>query len=80
MKLINNWRDAPRMYSMWAFGAIATIQGTVLTFITSEQLAARILFAPTWTYADAVQAVVAFLAVSGGIGRLIAQEPATAKP
>ena len=75
MKLIDDWRDAPRMYSMWAFASIATIQGSVLAFVTAEQLAARILFAPAWTYAEAVQAVVAFLAISGGIGRLLSQSP-----
>lgn len=74
MKLIENWRDAPRMYSMWAFATIATIQGSVLAFVPESQLTARVLFAPTWTYAEVVQAVVAFLAVSGGVGRLLSQK------
>lgn len=75
MKLIDNWRDAPRWYSTWAFASIATIQASVLAFITPEQLAAPILFYPSWTWGAASQAVVAFLAVTGGIGRLISQEP-----
>lgn len=73
MKLIENWRDAPRWYSTWAFASIATIQGSVLAFITPEQLEAAILFYPSMTWAALVQAVVAFLAVTGGIGRLIYQ-------
>jgi hypothetical protein len=73
MKLIENWREAPRMYSMWAFTSIATIQGSVLAFINPEQLAAAILFYPSMTWGGLVQAVIAFLAVTGGIGRLIYQ-------
>ena len=73
MKLIDNWRDAPRMYSMWAFTSIATIQGSVLAFIAPEQLAAPVLFMPEWTWGALSQAVVACLAVTGGIGRLISQ-------
>lgn len=75
MKLIDNWREAPRWYSTWAFASIATIQASVLAFITPEQLAAPILFYPSWTWGAAAQAVVAFLAVTGGIGRLISQSP-----
>lgn len=75
MKLVENWRDAPRWYSTWAFASIATIQGSVLAFITPEQLAAPVLFYPSWTWGAASQAVVAFLAVTGGIGRLISQTP-----
>lgn len=75
MKLIENWRDAPRWYSTWAFASIATIQASVLAFLSSEQLAAPILFYPAWTWGAAAQAVVAFLAVTGGIGRLISQTP-----
>ena len=75
MKLIDNWRDAPRWYSTWAFTSIATIQASVLAFLSSEQLSAPILFYPSWTWGQGAQAVVAFLAVTGGIGRLISQEP-----
>lgn len=75
MKLINDWRQAPKFYSTWAFASIATIQASVLTFITPEQLTAPILFYPSWTWGAAAQAVVAFLAVTGGIGRLISQTP-----
>jgi len=75
MKLIENWRDWPRMYSMWAFTSIATLQGSILAFISTEQLAAPVLFYPSMTWGSAFQALVAFLAITGGIGRLIAQEP-----
>lgn len=75
MRLVEDWKRAWRWYSTWAFASIATIQGSVLAFITPEQLAAPILFYPAWTWGAASQAVVAFLAVSGGIGRLISQAP-----
>ncbi len=75
MKLIDNWRDAPRWYSTWCFASIAAIQGVTKGFITIDQLAARILFYPDWTWGGLVDAVVAFLAVTGLIGRLISQEP-----
>ena len=73
IQLIENWRDWPRMYSMWAFATIATLQGSILAFIPTEQLAAPILFWPALTWGGAFQALVAFLAITGGIGRLVAQ-------
>lgn len=79
MQLIENWRDAPRWYSTWAFASIATIQASVLAFLTPEQLGAAILFYPSMTWGGATQAVVAFLAVTGGLGRLIAQTPKDAE-
>lgn len=75
MKLVENWRQWWRWYSTWAFASIATIQASVLAFLSSEQLAAPILFYPAWTWGQAAQAVVAFLAVTGGVGRLISQAP-----
>lgn len=79
MKLLENWRDAWKWYSIWSFASIATIQGSVLAFLTADQLAAPILFMPSWTWGSAVQAVVAFLAVTGGVGRLISQAPQVQK-
>jgi hypothetical protein len=73
MRLIPDWRQAPRWYSTWAFASIATIQGSVLAFLTPEQLAAIVTSLPGWTYGELLQSVVAFLAITGGIGRLIAQ-------
>lgn len=75
MKLVEDWKQWWRWYSMWAFASIGTIQTSVLVFLTEEQLAAPILFYPTWTWGTLAQAVVAFLAVTGGIGRLIYQSP-----
>lgn len=75
MKLVEDWKQCIRWYSMWAFASIGTIQGSVMTFITPEQLAAPVLFYPQWTWGTLAQAVVAFLAVTGGIGRLIYQPP-----
>ena len=79
MKLIDNWRQAPRMYSVQALAAIAAIQGAQ-AYLTAEQLAAPILFAPDWTYASALQAATAFLGISGLVARLIAQDLPTKEP
>lgn len=75
MKLVPNWRESVKWFSMWCFASIATIQGSVMGFITPEQLAAQILFYPDWTWATLNQAVIAALAVLGGLGRLISQSP-----
>lgn len=77
MKLIDNWRDAWRWYSMWAFSAISIISGGsgVLVHLTPAMLGAKVLFMPTWTWAEVVASIIAFLAVTGGIGRLISQKP-----
>jgi hypothetical protein len=73
-KFIPELRQAWRLYSVWAFAAITTIQGSVLAFLTPAQLAAIVTGLPGWTWGELLQSVVAFLAVTGGIGRLIAQE------
>jgi hypothetical protein len=75
MKLVPNWRESVKWISMWCFASIATIQGSVMGFITPDQLAAPILFYPEWTWATLNQAVIAALAVVGGLGRLISQSP-----
>jgi|GEM_PF-5798927 len=74
MKLISNWRDAPRMYSIWALAAITTIQGGVLALLSQTQLDALVVFMPGWTWGELLQSTVAFLAITGGIGRLITQD------
>lgn len=75
MKLIENWKNAWRWYSTWAFASIATIQASVLAFITPAQLDSAVLFYPSMTWGAVAQAVTAFLAVTGGVGRLISQAP-----
>jgi hypothetical protein len=75
IKLVDNWRESVRWISMWCFGAIATIQGSVMGFITPDQMSAQILFYPEWTWGTLNQAVIAALAVVGGVGRLISQRP-----
>lgn len=74
MKLIENWRQWPRMWSQRAFMAIATIQGSVLAFMSAEQLAAPLMFFPSVTYGAALQSLIAALAVAGGVMRLLSQE------
>lgn len=73
MKLIDNWKQAPRMYSVQALAAIAALQAAQ-AYLTAEQLAAPILFAPDWTYGSALHAVTAFLGITGLLARLIAQD------
>jgi hypothetical protein len=74
IKLVDNWRSWPRMYSQWAFATIGGIQGSVLAFVPAETLAAPILFFPSMTWAGFISSVTAFLAISGFIGRLISQD------
>lgn len=74
MKLVENWRDAPRWYSVWAAGAVVTIGG-VGAYLTPEMLAAPIFFLPDWTWGKALSSITAFLGVTGLVGRLISQEP-----
>jgi hypothetical protein len=80
MKLIDNWRQWPRMYSQWAFTTIAGIQGSVLAFVAPDILAAPVLFLggigipAEMTWGGAIAGVTAFLAVTGFVGRLIAQD------
>jgi hypothetical protein len=83
MKLIDNWRQWPRMYSQWAFATILGLQGSVLAFLSSDQLAAPLLPWLTLTWGQAIQSLTAALAVSGFVGRLISQsidEPAPTEP
>jgi hypothetical protein len=74
VKIIDDWRQAPRWYSVWALAAITTIQGSMLAFLSPEQLATIVTGLPGWTYGELLQSTVAFLAVTGGIGRLVTQE------
>lgn len=74
MKLINNWRDAPRWYSVWAGAAVVSI-GSIGTYLTPEMLAAPVLFLSDWTWGKVLSAVTAFFGITGIIGRLISQEP-----
>lgn len=73
MKLIDNWRQWPRMYSQWAFMAIAGLQTSVLTIISSKFLAATILFFPNYTWGGLFEAIIAALAVTGFGARLLDQ-------
>lgn len=73
MKLIDTWRQWPRMYSQWAALTIVALQTTVLAVISTETLAAPILFYPSMTWGTLASSVTAFLAVSGFVGRLLDQ-------
>lgn len=78
MKLIDNWRQWPRMYSTWAFGSIATIQAAT-AFIAADVLQAQVLLS-SYTWQGLISSVTAFLAISGMVGRLIAQNNVDEKP
>ena len=73
MKLISNWRSAPRMYSVQALACITTVQAA-LAYLSPEQLAAPMPLYPALTWAAAAQALTAFLGVTGTLARLIAQD------
>lgn len=75
MNLVKNWRDAWKWYSVWALSASTTIGG-ITAYLTPASLAAPILFYPSWTWGTLIGAVVAFLGITGLIGRVISQEPA----
>ncbi|MEY4952503.1 MAG: hypothetical protein RL299_927 [Pseudomonadota bacterium] len=74
LKLIDNWRQWPRMYSQWAFATIGGIQASILAFVSPEILAAPILFFPSMTWGGFTSSLTAFLAISGFFGRLISQD------
>lgn len=74
MKLIDDWRKLPRMYSVWAMAMVVAIQTSVSTYITPEMLSAHILLFPDWTYDMLQKAVTAFLGITGMIGRAITQD------
>jgi len=79
VKLIDNWKQAPKMYSVQALALIGTLQG-IAAYLTPEQLAAPMLFAVDWTYGGAIQAVSAFAGITGTVARLIAQDLPTPDP
>lgn len=78
MKLIDNWRDAPRWYSMWAAAAVVTLGG-ISTYLTPEMLNATVLFFPDWTWGKALSSLTAFIGITGLVGRLVSQEPKEAQ-
>ena len=74
MKLVDNWKEAPRWYSMWAASAVVTLGG-IGAYLTPEMLTAPVLFLDGWTYQKVLSALTAFFGVTGLIGRLISQAP-----
>lgn len=77
--LIDNWRQAWRMYSIKALGVIATAQAS-LALMPAHWLAARVPFMDGFTYADALVTLSIAAAVLGGIGRLIDQGDKVQEP
>lgn len=78
--LVDDWRKSLRWYSQWCFATIASLQGSLLVFVTQDQLAARVLFHPIWTWGELSQAVIALLAVVGFGLRLVSQESTHVEP
>lgn len=59
MKLIDNWRAAPRMVSMWCYAATA---GVIIGWLVAP-----------WAVGTGTMAMLLTLQVVGAAGRLIAQ-------
>lgn len=72
MKLVDNWRDVPRMISVQMLALIATVQG-ILAAATPEQVASLVPFTMSTTWANLGSTVTLTAAVIGGIGRFIDQ-------
>lgn len=73
MKLIDNWRQWPKMYSQWAFITIGALQANVLVFMPPNYLAAPTLFISNMTWGELISGITVGLAVSGFIARLVHQ-------
>lgn len=72
MKLIDNWKDAWKWYSVWAASAVVSIGG-IGAYLTPEMIAAPVLFFPDWTWGKVLSSLTAFFGVTGIIGRLVSQ-------
>lgn len=74
MKLVDNWRALPRMYSVQAMAAIVAIQASSAAL---EALKAGMLAAPVpllgITLAEATTGLTTLLALTGIVGRAVAQ-------
>lgn len=78
MKLVDNWKEAWKWYSVWSAGAVVTLGG-IGSYLTPEMLAAAVVFFPDWTWAKVLSSVTAFFGVTGLLGRLISQSPVEQK-
>lgn len=72
MKLISNWRDAWKMFSVQALALIAFAQ-TTLAVVPSEYLALTVPFTTSTTYSSLLVFLTIAAALIGGITRLIDQ-------
>lgn len=73
MKLIENWRQWPKMYSQWAFITIGALQANVLAFMPPNYLTAPTLFISNMIWGELISGVTVALAVTGFIARLVHQ-------
>lgn len=71
MKLVENWRALPRMYSVQAMSAIVVIQAARVT-VGADTLAMPVPLLGS-TVAEALTALTAVLALTGIVGRAVAQ-------
>lgn len=69
MKLIDNWKQAPRMFSMWAYAAASAIQGAWLALDDAQ----RASLDDRW-----VTGITLAVIVLGAIGRMVQQESLSA--
>jgi hypothetical protein len=71
-RLVYNWRDWYKMFSVQALGVIAMLQGA-LAVLPYEALQAELPFTDT-TYGQVLVALSIATAVIGGIGRIVDQK------
>lgn len=65
MKLIDNWKQAPRMFSMWAYAAASAIQGAWLMLDEAQRASLK---------GEWVAGITIAIVVLGAIGRLVQQD------
>ncbi len=71
MKLIHNWRDAWKMFSVQALIFIGAVQG-ILAVLSEDTLQQKILGTDT-TWGALAAALTVIVAVIGALGRIIDQ-------
>jgi hypothetical protein len=72
MKLIENWRKAPKMLSVQAFLLIGGVQSIQLV-LSAENLASSVLFFPDLTWNTVFNSTIVALTIFGVVGRVIHQ-------
>lgn len=72
MTLIDNWRDAPKMFSMRAFAGIGAVQLALIAF-PEGWLSSPVPFVPGVTWRSVAIVLSLLVAFGGGFGRVVDQ-------